>query len=264
MKFTFACDMIRDKKRRSELNRHSPNGGLRRNIGVKGMNTNTKKLKVGHVLGIIFWVISGLFVILCVFTNLIRAGVLAVLFALTGLTAWGMSGMKNGKMKALFCVSVTITVFYLFLSLCFPPFGMSTHSKWKYPVMKMVASCYRNTREPEWFPDFTSDVEDEFSFEYLPSVLQGSGYYDVRFVTRPETARQYVQDLTVSAVETLPLQDYLERNPYSMHHSDESFWSGNIQGTMVYILYTNNNINHPHEDILVVNVNTGRVQLFSE
>ena len=144
----------------------------------------------------------------------------------------------------------------LFL-LCTPPMVLESGALWRYPFQRAVIGMYRNVKEPEWFPDFRKDVERDYHFRYLPGIMQGTGYYDVRFVTSPERAAAYLEQFTADAAETMPLA---ECSPDAdTLRIDTAFFGENSRAT-VCILDTNRNENHPHSSAVIVDPDTGKIE----
>lgn len=147
---------------------------------------------------------------------------------------------------------------------CTPPF-LSSESLWRYPVQRGYIGLYRNIREPEDFPDFRADAESGYSFEYIPSIMQGSGYYSVRFVTSPERAAEYAEEYEKTAQYVIPYEEYGERYTLSsteeiLIYADNEFWSAASEA-VIYVCETNLSFNHPHTFAVIVDADRGMVQL---
>ena len=148
-----------------------------------------------------------------------------------------------------------------------PPF-LSSESLWRYPVQREYIGLYRNIKEPQAFPDFRLDVESDYRFEYLPSILQGAGHYSVCFVTSPEKASEYAERFSETAQYVISLDGYDGR--YSVSDSEEivayidrKFWSV-PSGAQIYVCETNLSFNHPHTFAVIVDKDRGMIQLSQE
>ncbi|MBO4474229.1 MAG: hypothetical protein J5750_04875, partial [Clostridiales bacterium] len=131
---------------------------------------------------------------------------------------------------------------------------------------------YENIKEPSWFPDFRHDVKEDFYFSYNPTILQGNGHWTVRFVTDKNTAGAYAERYKQDAVYTIPLS-WFDRNWYNIPESsegdhgvitieyDSEFWQDASPYTMVYVSYSNLNFNHPHTSAVLVDPETGMIEL---
>ena len=161
------------------------------------------------------------------------------------------------------------------------PSGISSGSLWRYPFQRWYIGMFRNIREPEGFPDFTADVQGGYRFEYLPTIMQGTGHYSVTFRTTPERAAEYAAMYAPQAVYTLNLSENEE--PVSdgyFRWTDKEFKPANAgqdgsldvylssavknadpETTAVYVLETNHNRNHPHSLAVITDTGTGLIQL---
>lgn len=162
---------------------------------------------------------------------------------------------------------------------CIAPLGISSHALWQYPFQRFYIGCYQNVKEPEWFPDFRGDVMSDYSFEYVASVMQGTGHYNVMFRTSPERAAQYAEEFSAKAKYIIPLNDY--SNTVNKIISEETakgnaqeydspdfyapggfheYWDG-YPDVMIYVTDAVLNRNHPHTSAVIVDAETGSIQL---
>ena len=146
----------------------------------------------------------------------------------------------------------------------FPPF-LSSSSLWKYPIQRGYIGLYSNIKEPENFPDFRLDAESSYSFDYMPSILQGAGHYSVCFMTSPEKAAGYAERFSQAAQYVIPLEEYDGRYTISsteeiVVYTDKEFWS-EPSSAQIYVCKTNLSLNHPHTFAVIVDRDRGMVQL---
>ncbi|MBP0967809.1 MAG: hypothetical protein J5722_09250 [Oscillospiraceae bacterium] len=147
------------------------------------------------------------------------------------------------------------TALFLFLT---PPITIRSGEEYQYPFQRRLIGLYRNVKEPEWFPEFLPDIRSDYCFEYLPSIMQGSGYYDVRFVTTPERAAEYLAQFSASAQETHPLPECdTEANVLRINTA----FFGENSGAVVCIMDTNRYQNHPHSGAVIVDPDSGKIEL---
>lgn len=145
-----------------------------------------------------------------------------------------------------------------------PPF-LSSNSLWRYPIQRGYIGLYSNIKEPEAFPDFRPDAESGYRFDYIPSILQGAGYYSVCFVTTPEKAAGYAERYSQAAQYVIPLEEYEGRYTVSdteeiTAYIDKEFWADSSDAK-IYVCETNLSFNHPHTFAVIVDVDRGMVQL---
>ena len=149
----------------------------------------------------------------------------------------------------------------------FAPFITRSHMLWRYPFQKAFHDIY--TDSPEWIPAFSADVQSDYEFDVLPSVMQGIGHYSVRFVTTPERAAEYLEQFSAQAVCTVPYPEnpsweiQVPGNPDKPAdlHLDAQFWqNGHSDGAAVCLLRYRCSDNHPASSAVIINSRTGAVQ----
>ena len=178
--------------------------------------------------------------------------------------------------------TIIVILFAISVHFSMPPLMMSSSMIWQYPFQKAFVGIYQNIEEPEWFPDFAEVVEEEYYFDYLPSIMQGTGHCSVRFITDTECAKKYASQYEEQAVYKIPLREYSDG--YWMLSSestteevyddnrltfylDEEFWAGcwNDESTAtIYVLETNLDWNHPHSSVVIIDTVKGKVQFVQE
>ncbi len=111
-------------------------------------------------------------------------------------------------------VIVFIELFGLWMMTAFPS-GMRSNELWRFRYQDWYLGLYRNVRLPEEFRHFAGDVEGRYSFGFMPSLLQGTGYCSVTFETTPERAAEYAAEYAGKAKYALPLWDYFGDREWS-------------------------------------------------
>ena len=170
-------------------------------------------------------------------------------------------------------IEIIVTfIFALCSCFCFPPFQTSSDLKWKYPFQKSFIKLYHNIQEPDWFSDFLGDVRGDYRFDYMPTILQGTGHYSVRFVTDREIAERYASKLAETAVHIVRLDDnyngsfHVENETPENYddsfyiYKDEEFWNDASSSAKVYVLYTDYDWNHPDTSAVLIDPETGKVE----
>lgn len=173
----------------------------------------------------------------------------------------------------LFELAALLAILYIGFLFQFPPF-IVTHSPWKYPVQKAYIDLYQNIKEPDYFPDFTDAVISDYTFSYMPSILQGAGHYCVSFITAPEQAQEYEKIYSGQAQYHFPMTE-LHGHSYELDRENfksvsvivSSLWEESSfeeyageTHTNIYILSTNADWNHPHTSAVIVDSQSGRIE----
>lgn len=167
-------------------------------------------------------------------------------------------------------------IIILFFMFSIPSIMISSSALWKYPFQSFYIGLYQNVKEPEWFPDFRKDVQSDYSFEYIPSIMQGTGHYSVCLVTSPETAAEYEKKFASQARYIIPFDEYSSREGWYTIGEDKDdsgnnvlnvywdmdFWKkGEEPNAQIYVLDAVLNWNHPHSSAVIIDTESGRVQL---
>ncbi|MCR5816585.1 MAG: hypothetical protein K6F91_06870, partial [Ruminococcus sp.] len=172
---------------------------------------------------------------------------------------------------------ILVTAMTLWLGFGTAPLMLSSQTLWKYPFQRAYIGLYHNITEPDWFPDFEGDVKGEYEFDYLASMLQGTGHYSVYFETDEETVKRYNEDFSKQAKYSFELSqyesgsiydgsipeldkkragnEYIELDLYlGKHYGDVSF--GDIPEGMgnvtVYVLDSNLDFDKPHTSAVFI------------
>lgn len=166
-------------------------------------------------------------------------------------------------------VSIILTVIFVtilfFQSIFF--LGFSSDTPWRYNFQKSYI-IFRNNYEfrvaPEKLPDDISD----YSMEYLPSIMQGTGHSSVRFKASQDVIKAYEEEYSAKAIYTYPLSvfqdgsiDVEQVSPKAdigmtddkslLVYRDTDFWSESTSAT-VYVISATHNWNHPHSTAVII------------
>lgn len=147
------------------------------------------------------------------------------------------------------------TAIFLFLT---PPVALKSPFKQQYPFQSRFLSVYRYG-EPDWFPDFRKDVRSDYCFEFLPSIMQGTGFYTVHFVTTPDRAAEYTEQFSDAGAEAVSLPECLADFDSAVHVNEDFF--PEPDAATVYVIDSNRNRNHPHSKTVTVDPGSGRVEI---
>lgn len=161
---------------------------------------------------------------------------------------------KSGSSGCLTALAAGAVIFMILT----PPYTVSSSFLWQYPFQNAVLSLYRYG-EPEWFPDFRKDVRSDYHFEYLPSMMQGTGFFTVHFVTTPERAAEYAKQYAEAGAEAVSLRECVADFDSAVRVNESFFPDPNA--ATVYVIKSNRNWNHPHSKSVTVDPASGRVEI---
>lgn len=187
---------------------------------------------------------------------------------------WGFS-KKTGRNVILLILA---TAMVLWLGMGTSPLMLSSQTLWKYPFQRAYIGLYHNITEPDWFPDFEGDVKGGYEFDYMASMLQGTGHYSVYFETDEETVKRYTDDFSKQAKYSFTFEEYSTAPRTMSVPSDNKekqknsigdipmFVGGRYDGcasadVTVYVLETNFDHNHPHTSAVMIDTQKNTVFL---
>lgn len=218
--------------------------------------------KAVRAFGIILIIPAALCLIGFILTASVRFIAAALIIGISYIT-WLKKDKHTSPKKKDIALRVISAAIVLILIFSVPPLGLSSRMLWQYPFQKGFVGMYRNIKEPDWFPDFRDDVLADYRFDYLPSILQGTGHFSVRFTTTPERAAEYAEIFSQQAKWKLSYEDISFTAPqdeYPDIYIDRDFLE-NETGAEVYILDGVVDWNHPHSSAVIIDVQTGKIQL---
>lgn len=187
---------------------------------------------------------------------------------------WGFS-KKSGRNAILLILATAMT---LWLGFGTAPLSVSSQTLWKYPFQRAYIGLYQNIAEPDWFPDFAGDVKGGYEFDYMASMLQGTGHYSVYFETDGETVKRYAQDFSKQAKYSFTFAEYAAskrtsdapagtKQEQNNSIGDISMYVGSrydgcsSADVQIYVLETNFDFNHPHTSAVMIDRNNNTVFL---
>ncbi len=167
-------------------------------------------------------------------------------------------------------VSIILTVIFVtilfFQSIFFLGFG--SHTPWRYNFQKSYI-IFRNNYEFKVAPEKLPDDISDYSMEYLPSIMQGTGHSSVRFKASQDVIKAYEEEFSAKAIYTYPYSEF--EYGYSIYveevspkasatweddkslyiYSDSDFWEESTSAT-VYVISAVHNWNHPHSSVVII------------
>ncbi|MCH5194668.1 MAG: hypothetical protein J1F11_11960 [Oscillospiraceae bacterium] len=238
--------------------------------------SNTPRYKKISLEVVVFFLVPTLLEIICfILTADAKFLIAAVICFLVGIIR------NTGEMNARRIVTNILgrsmaLMLILFFMFSMPTLTIRSRMIWQYPFQKFYTGLYQNVKEPDWFPDFRDDVQSDYYFEYIPSLMQGTGHYSVCFITSPETAAEYENKFASQAQYIIPFEEYAAASDrYTIgDEKDDSgnnaldvywekiFWrNGAEPATQIYVLDAVLNFNHPHSSAVIIDRERGRIQL---
>ena len=182
--------------------------------------------------------------------------------------------------------NVFLTCLVVIFGLGTAPVYMYSNSLWKYPFQRIYIGCYRNIREPEWFPDFYDDVKGDFEFDYSASVMQGTGHYSVLYETDADGIKRVRDEFEGKAQYVFTVGEFSNGSIYDGRFSELdkekeeninaslTFYLGSrysdaaygkltddLKNDIVFILSSNLDFNHPKASAIVIDTDNNTVFL---
>lgn len=214
---------------------------------------------------IISALLSLLFLVLFIITDhgLIRMIISGIWFA------FNLIMLLKCAEKIHVAVNIILTVIFVtilfFQSIFF--LGFSSDTPWKYNFQKLYV-IFRNNYEFKVAPEKLPDDINDYSMEYLPSIMQGTGHSSVRFKASQDVIKAYEEEYSAKAIYTYPLSVFDEghitvekvspkaaigmTDDKSLFiYRDTDFWEGNTTAT-VYVISATHNWNHPHSTAVII------------
>lgn len=167
----------------------------------------------------------------------------------------------------------------------FAPFYVSRSGAWRYPIIKSYVEFYHTCDIPDWFPDKIPDGAEDYRLDYLPSVMQGIGHFSARFKCSGEELDRIESIGKERALFIVPLADYVKDGADRIYAAgyeaspeykadedamisyvvcDSEFWQGCEDGAVMYIISTDLDTIESHTDAIIVNRDSGMVQLVAQ
>ncbi|SCW55853.1 hypothetical protein SAMN02910456_01847 [Ruminococcaceae bacterium YRB3002] len=181
-------------------------------------------------------------------------GALNFLFAGIGCLIWGLvCVIVSAKKKGYIVLSVFAVLSLLGAAFVMyfitPPLIFS--SPWRYPF-QVRYSRVDNT-VPEDFPESIPAGATDYTFEFMPSFMQGSGFLTVGFTAPSDYAARVEEDCKAKAVKELPMTGSTTNGSTVAMRMPREISEAHPNG-IIYVLYQTpeEEWNHPHAKIVLV------------
>lgn len=152
---------------------------------------------------------------------------------------------------------------FIFMVMAFLIFGIVSPIKsffsWQYSFDK--AYLQKNGYECTYFPENLPDNTDEYYFEFLPSIMQGSGYVSMSFTAESEIIDEYIAEYESKSIEIFTLEEY-DQGDHNILIMSKAFNDEDFSDTVVYLVYANHSWNHPHTKCVMINKRIGKIEFF--
>ena len=237
-----------------------------------------KAIKANRVIDIVFFIpVIAVTALLAACAVCVGAGIFRlVLFGLWALFL--LVSIKKGRTGSfLLAVIAYPFVAFILLIILYMPGGFSSGQQWKYNFQRKYVDLMQNGRS-DCFPDELPKELSEYEITYLPSVMQGTGHFRVRFRTSPQQLEEYEKEYSEQAIYTIPLTNIrsdwmtgvkevspkakvgMENDRTLFIAFDNEFWEGHDEDATVYVTYAVHNFNHPHSGAVIINKKEGMVE----
>ncbi|MDO4863554.1 MAG: hypothetical protein Q4A05_05230 [Ruminococcus sp.] len=180
------------------------------------------------------------------------------------------------KKKLFFYISVTLWLLSMPIigfTMLWAPF-IHSYTPWKYNIQRSYIEIYNRNSSKDFPAMLPRDITD-YEFDYMPSIMQGTGHCWARFETSADTVKAYESEYAPQAIYTLPLSSFESGRvdvdvvspeaiqPFKEDKSldisyDRDFWDG-TEAT-VYVLSATHNWNHPHSSAVIISDDHTKVQ----
>lgn len=112
----------------------------------------------------------------------------------------------------------------------------------------------------EFFPEELPDRADNYEMNFMPSIMQGSGWTNVSFQTDKDTIAKYIGKMETQGCRAESLAEHKGLALLEPHLPERI--ANDLQGSRIYVVRFSDDWNHPHIECMVVNEETGYVMFF--
>ena len=191
-----------------------------------------------------------------VFTGACRVMlVLAAVFFVLAMRAKlkNTASMENTAKYAIVCGIVLLSAAMM------PSLTLWKTGKWHYPYQFRYVKMRHTCSLAEWFPAHLPDGSENVRMDYMPSMMQGSGYFTVCFECKDSIAAKWEDLGKKQAVNTVTADT--AQNTQDEYHYDEEFWSGYENDLVIYVLEYDQH--RSHLKYIIADPSSGKVQLYT-
>lgn len=231
--------------------------------------------RADRIISIVFAVIS-LMAVLLMLGHVIAVGngVIRLVISLIWLAMPVFVLIAKKRLFFGICVPLWLLLMMILgFTMLWAPF-IHSYSPWKYGIQRSYIEMYNRNSSKDFPAMLPGDIED-YEFDYMPSIMQGTGHCWVRFETSVNTVKNYESEYAPQAIYTLPLssfesgridvetvspeakQSFKEDRSLSVSF-DRDFW--NDTEATVYVLSATHNWNHPHSSAVIISSDHKKVQ----
>ena len=218
------------------------------------------KEKVFKKIGIVFNAILAFVFIACIL-GFITLPLITFIFIMIPDFFFLLSLMRNYKKKlftAYFIRGIVYSVLLTFHILFWGMFHMpvSVYTSWQYPMALRYTEFPRyQTIMPRELPKSARDVH----FDFMPTILQGSGHTALGFTADDEYVKNLENELKGSAMYVVEYKNLDNLNHSLKNNEVINLYDSGIRNShpdaTAYILYTNYNWNHPRSKTVFIDGN---------
>ncbi len=131
-------------------------------------------------------------------------------------------------------------------------------NRFQYPFQ--MAYINNHGYDNEFFPESLPEKTENYTWDFMPSIMQGSGWTNVSFRTDAATLEQYVGMVEEGGCKVESLENHKALELVRTHLPKDI--QGNLQGSLIYIIRFKDDWNHPRLSCMIVNKSTGDVMFF--
>lgn len=237
-----------------------------------------RRIKLNRIADLIVLVPAVIMLAFCV-KDVVFVGVGIVRTVLWGMLAASLLAgvIKGRKNFIIFTLVINFIAFVFVSAISLYSFGFSSKSKWKYNAQRKYVDRMHNGRS-DCFPDELPEDISDYSIEYMPSIMQGTGHFRVHFRTSPQQLEEYEKTYSAQALYTIPLENFggnfdvgvkefapgaevkFEDDQSLSVAYNREFWEGHDKDATVYVVSAVHNWNHPHSGAVIINKAEGMVE----
>ena len=233
-----------------------------------------KTILLNKIFRIIFAVLSGIIALgMVVFYLLISSSQFTLAAIIAGVCTFLGLTIKS-KWPLVYVIGGLVFLMYTGFAGAF-----SGDKPFQYPFQRIYAD-ERCGFDVSFMPETLPDTGYSYSTDFMPSVLQGSGYYSVLVETDEKTVAQIKADAEKRAIEKVIVSDCLDEYTIeectahktgtfqyiSSEAEDKDFFVyipyeavKNPEGYRIYVAYTDYDFNHPDTRAYIINESTNTV-----
>lgn len=218
------------------------------------------KNKIGKMISFLFLAIAVVNLAVVVLTSTFMPVILMIISTVCFIVVFRRK-QYDAKVIAVELIAMLVLAYLMFFT---SPF--SGNSKWQYPFQRWYIQTMANDDTDGFFPDKLPADTGNFRTEYIPPIMQGSGYYYICFNT--EAIEKY-KAYTENAVFSFTMEEYSnglsEENDVKFNELAEDGYGLEFYvdipdcidesdaNTEIHIINSNFYWNHPHTDIIFIN-----------